>query len=510
MRPEALNSFAKFMRKTEPNRSHRANLAASRLALRPSTFLACVAVIAFLAGSHMHAASVFAAIPWHSDMSQAKVASGISHRPVLVVFTAKWSDASMNLEQTSLASDEAMALVTACFEPVRLDVDADPETAQKMGISHLPTACVIDTNDRVLAKFDCPDSSAGFVAAAGRAAQDAAANKMANTPATAIAASVATAAPHIRTQSDFIAAPVAPSAAPPAANEALLPLNPPLWPAEKPAAAGAVAIERALPTAQANPLTAEPVRASIEPAATPSTGDVSAWLNGGSPQAQLAAAVAAVPPATPEKTKPAPPATANPTAQATVSPPVKPSATETAKSFLTAMQKPFSLFSRSPTAAADASKKAVSASTQSPPAPFPSTAGRSAEASADPLQSMPVGLEGYCPVTLVDKGTWVEGRAQWGVRHRGRTYLFLGADQQKAFLADPDRYAPALSGDDPVAAFESGKSIAGQRRFGVTYQSRMYLFSSPESRSAFTANPQRFTSQVLLAEQPATAESLKR
>jgi len=113
-------------------------------------------------------------------------------------------------------------------------------------------------------------------------------------------------------------------------------------------------------------------------------------------------------------------------------------------------------------------------------------------------------------VTLVDKGTWVEGRAQWGVRHRGRTYLFLGADQQKAFLADPDRYAPALSGDDPVAAFESGKSIAGQRRFGVTYQSRMYLFSSPESRSAFTANPQRFTSQVLLAEQPATADSLKR
>jgi YHS domain-containing protein len=113
---------------------------------------------------------------------------------------------------------------------------------------------------------------------------------------------------------------------------------------------------------------------------------------------------------------------------------------------------------------------------------------------------MPVGLEGYCPVTLTEKGTWVEGRAQWGVRHRGRTYLFAGAEQQKAFLADPDRYAPALSGDDPVLAFDTGKSTPGQRRYGVTYQSRMYLFSSTETRDAFAANPQRYTTGALVAE----------
>jgi YHS domain-containing protein len=117
---------------------------------------------------------------------------------------------------------------------------------------------------------------------------------------------------------------------------------------------------------------------------------------------------------------------------------------------------------------------------------------------------MPVGLEGYCPVTLAEKAKWVEGRAQWGVRHRGRTYLFAGPEQQKAFLADPDRYAPALSGDDPVVAMDSGKATPGQRRYGVTYQARMYLFSSPESRAAFAANPQRYTSRVAVAEQPAS------
>ena len=78
----------------------------------------------------------------------------------------------------------------------------------------------------------------------------------------------------------------------------------------------------------------------------------------------------------------------------------------------------------------------------------------------------------------------------------------LLANQQQAFLADPDRYAPALSGDDPVAAFDARTTIAGQRRYGVTYQQRIYLFESPETRAKFATNPQRYTSRVILAEQP--------
>ena len=113
---------------------------------------------------------------------------------------------------------------------------------------------------------------------------------------------------------------------------------------------------------------------------------------------------------------------------------------------------------------------------------------------------MPLGLEGYCPVTLVDHGTWAEGRVQWGVRHRGRTYLFAGAEQQQTFLANPDRYAPALSGDDPVLAMESGARTPGQRRYGVTYQSRMYLFATPETRATFAADPARYSASVLVAE----------
>jgi YHS domain-containing protein len=148
-----------------------------------------------------------------------------------------------------------------------------------------------------------------------------------------------------------------------------------------------------------------------------------------------------------------------------------------------------------------------------PAAGTPSTSARAAapviqaRASYDPGAPMPLGMEGYCPVTLVEKGAWTEGRAQWGARHRGRTYLFAGESEQRAFLADPDRYAPALSGDDPVLAFESGTSTPGQRRYGVTYQSRMYLFSSPETRAAFAADPDRYTGQVRLAEQVGPSSS---
>jgi YHS domain-containing protein len=120
---------------------------------------------------------------------------------------------------------------------------------------------------------------------------------------------------------------------------------------------------------------------------------------------------------------------------------------------------------------------------------------------ADPLGPMPVGLDGYCPVTLYEHESWAEGRAQWGARHRGRTYLFASSEQQQLFLADPDRYAPALSGDDPVVALNAERSISGRREFGIIYQSRIYLFASPESRAAFSADPDRYALFVVGAEQ---------
>jgi YHS domain-containing protein len=174
------------------------------------------------------------------------------------------------------------------------------------------------------------------------------------------------------------------------------------------------------------------------------------------------------------------------------------------------MQKPFTFWQKSPEIPKPSAAATVTPPTMPPARPLamgavPTTTPAAATDGADPYGSMPVGLEGYCPVTLAEKGQWTEGRAQWGARHRGRTYLFASEEQQRAFLADPDRYAPALSGDDPVLACDKGTSTPGQRRYGVTYQSRMYLFSTPETRSQFAANPNRYVGRVALAEAPVTS-----
>jgi YHS domain-containing protein len=346
-----------------------------------------------------------------------------------------------------------------------------------MGIAQIPMACIVDAHDRILAKFECPTAPAAFVAAASRAAQEAA----------AAGAGAVTPVAAIREQSDFVSqavqvpppAPViAPPAGPPAFNtaaeEPVLPAAPPAWPAEQ--------STRPMPFSPDTHATQD--RQTIEPS-TSAPGNA-AWLNA-PPAAPAAGTVATAAP-------PAPPA------PATTPEPEKKSASA---AFLAALQKPFTIFTKP-------KQPEAAASPAAPPAPATTAVAPVPAAGPDPHGLMPLGLEGFCPVSLVDKGTWVEGRAQWGARHRGRTYLFAGAEQQRAFLADPDRYAPALSGDDPVLACDSGREVAGQRRYGVTYQSRMYLFSSPETRAAFAANPQRYTARVTIAERPATTGTVVR
>ncbi|MFM8634711.1 MAG: thioredoxin family protein, partial [Planctomycetia bacterium] len=142
--------------------------------LRRIRLTAITAMIACIAGAPLASASQNAGVPWHATVDQAKAAAVLSKRPVLVVFGATWSEASVAVHTKTLANPEVMAILAACFEPVKVDVDADPAMTKRMGVTYLPSACVIGPDDRVLARFDCPEAPTGFVAAAGRAAQDAA------------------------------------------------------------------------------------------------------------------------------------------------------------------------------------------------------------------------------------------------------------------------------------------------------------------------------------------------
>jgi len=462
--------------------------------------------------------------PWHAELAQARAASAASNRPVLALFVASWNEASRQTAAALQADADVNALLSACFEPVTLDVESDPDLTRRLGVSHVPTAVVLDAGDHKLAAFECPNAAPAFIATAAQTARDIAAQTAAAGGASdaGSAASLA-AAPYaapargsismltakVRQLSNFAADGVPPAGsvaaartiglhdsfaggtAPAVQEPPTLPQVPPAWSAERPPAPLALTTP---PAATSRP-TIEPVAhgaAATEQAA----GASPTWLATASTGVQeSSASISDIPP-----TAPAPGATA----------PAKP-----ATGFMAAIQKPFAGLARKPETAAVA--KPEPPPTMPParpqwPAPLAGAAPSAPPAAAAPAVpspvvegTMPLGLEGYCPVTLVEKQVWTEGRPQYGARHRGRTYLFAGPEQQQTFLADPDRYAPALSGDDPVLAFEQGKSMPGQRRYGVVCQSRMYLFASPATRDAFAANPDKYAGRVALAEQGATA-----
>jgi len=469
---------------------------------------------------------------WHADLPTAVSASRISGKPVLAVFVASWDSASPSETAELLANPEVDAVVSACFEPVQLDVDAHEQLTRQLTVEHIPSAVVLDADQQPLATFECPPTPAEFVAAAARAAQVAAASGLPadQTEPVASPARMAAGGKSGKGQANLAVTskveqlskfagnarnnPGRPSRFAPALDTAFvetpiesatsghdtptsytpaLPRMPTTWPAEEPVASGLAGLQPTVPPS--TPATPAPATQAEQPSIQPAPAATSPWLAGDP------APTAAQPESTATITDGGEAAAGRPQANTEAKP----------SSFWTAIQKPWSIFAgddRNPTVEPPAPPATMPpARPQSPAAVVAS--GRLAATQNIPT-TMPLGMEGYCPVTVVERGTWVEGRPQWGARHRGRTYLFAGPEQQQAFMADPDRYAPALSGDDPVLAFQSGRSEPGRRAYGVTYQSRMYLFSSPETRAAFSADPDRYTSRVLIAEGRVPVDGVRR
>ena len=108
-------------------------------------------------------------------------------------------------------------------------------------------------------------------------------------------------------------------------------------------------------------------------------------------------------------------------------------------------------------------------------------------------------MDGYCPVTLAEKQQWVVGDRRWGAIHRGRTYLFTGSEEQRRFFADPDRYAPVLSGNDIVQAVEKGQTVPGMREHGVSYNGHIFLFADEPALQKFSINPAYYANKELEA-----------
>ena len=108
----------------------------------------------------------------------------------------------------------------------------------------------------------------------------------------------------------------------------------------------------------------------------------------------------------------------------------------------------------------------------------------------------PLALDGMCPVRLCEKHVWNPGDVRFGMQHRGRTYLFAGPEELERFRANPDRYSPVMSGNDPVLALDQGQAVAGSRMFGLFCGDHYYLFNSEQTLQAFAQNPKRYLAEA--------------
>jgi YHS domain-containing protein len=141
------------------------------------------------------------------------------------------------------------------------------------------------------------------------------------------------------------------------------------------------------------------------------------------------------------------------------------------------------------------------ASVAAPAASAGAAAALAASASKPPKAELPAGsppmvFDGFCPVTLKTLNRWVEGDRQYGAVHRGRTYLFAGAQQRDQFLADPDVYSPVFAGLDPVLLIDKQQAKEGSRALGYRYGDAFYLFSSKETMQKFKEAPHAYAAGV--------------
>ncbi len=103
-----------------------------------------------------------------------------------------------------------------------------------------------------------------------------------------------------------------------------------------------------------------------------------------------------------------------------------------------------------------------------------------------------VGLQGYCPVCVINMKKWVKGDAQFAAQYDGKTYLFPGDEQKQMFVNDPAKYTPILGGDCVVALVEIGKRVPGSLQFAALHEDHLYLFSNEQAKGMFQSNKEKY------------------
>ena len=99
-------------------------------------------------------------------------------------------------------------------------------------------------------------------------------------------------------------------------------------------------------------------------------------------------------------------------------------------------------------------------------------------------------ISGFDPIAYFTDRAAILGRGEFEHRHAGAVWRFRNSGNRSAFAANPGIYMPRFGGYDPVGVAR-GVAVPGDPHIWLIADERLYLFHSPESKSAFGADAGR-------------------
>jgi hypothetical protein len=106
-------------------------------------------------------------------------------------------------------------------------------------------------------------------------------------------------------------------------------------------------------------------------------------------------------------------------------------------------------------------------------------------------------IEGFDPVAYFVDARPVVGLPDFEASEAGAVWRFHNEGNRASFVAHPDIYGPQFGGYDPFD-LARGVTVAGNPRFWLISEQRLYLFGREENRDAFAAAPERTRQQANL------------
>ncbi|MCC9604090.1 DUF255 domain-containing protein [Stieleria sp. JC731] len=429
--------------------------------------------IVLLATTFVCSSPCHAQIAWEGKLRDAHDKAQQQNKLMLLHFYTDNCIFCDRLEAGAFQDPTVSSAINKNFVPVKVHGGKNPKLAKLFQVTKYPTDVIVTTEGKALSHAVSPQQPARYVAMLASTYAGF------NQSGTMIAANAATQAP-----AQPAAAQVA--AVPPAATKPAVATNPPA--AQTVAAKQAPTSASPAATAPATEalVTKEPAIATNQPAAENSlslpTGDLPVQVPASKKSAMDIPAIAANAPAKPAAT------------------------TQNNQFMLPSGDLPLPTENKLAHSDVTATTNAVAKS------------GTHASMAAARLDTKPTTIEtekpelaiqGYCPVSVVKDGQWLEGKPEFGVIHLGKLYLFANKPAMQAFMVDPMPYTPMLNEIDVVRFFEEKKIVKGNREWGVIdpIHNRMFFFADEAAMLHFEASFERYVDAAIEVMDQAIKES---